>query len=301
MIVRTSVLIAELTVLFFAVTFAVQMFQRRMGSERVRAWMGGRPIVAALKGIAIGFVTPFCTFTAVPMLMGLRKAGVPAAGYVAFIVAAPVLDPVLFGALILIVGFSAAALYAGIAFVAALALALAAEFFGIEKFLKSVGESEDVPVAGCDSAPKSDVDLPWTGVRAESPAAARAAVKLLTSMAPLLLLGVAVSIVLETLVPPEVTARLTGASPTFAIPVAALVGTPLYVSTSLFVPIADSLRTAGVGVGAIVALTIAGAGANLPEFVILSKLAKPRLIGIFFTYVFGVAIAGGVVVQAIVA
>ena len=55
-----------------------------------------------------------------------------------------------------------------------------------------------------------------------------------------------------------------------------------------------------MGTGAIVALAIAGAGANLPEFVILSKLAKPRLIAVFFTYVFGVAIAGGLLAQALV-
>jgi uncharacterized membrane protein YraQ (UPF0718 family) len=68
----------------------------------------------------------------------------------------------------------------------------------------------------------------------------------------------------------------------------------------LFIPIADSLQVAGVGIGAIVALTIAGAGANLPEFVILSKLAQPRVISTFFAYVFGVAVIGGFITQAVV-
>ena len=54
----------------------------------------------------VGFVTPFCTYSAIPMLVGFRQAGVQPAGYVAFIVAAPVLDPLLFGALVLIVGVS---------------------------------------------------------------------------------------------------------------------------------------------------------------------------------------------------
>ncbi len=299
MIRSTLWLIAELTVLFFAVTYLVQLFQRRMGDDRVRAWMGGRPLVAALKGIAIGFVTPFCTFTAIPMLIGLRQAQVPPAGYVAFIVAAPVLDPVLFGALVIIVGLEAAVIYAAIAFVAAITLAMAAELIGIDNHLKPIDDSL-IPESACSSGAAGDRPPAWRGVRVESPPAAKAAAKLLSSMAPLLLLGVAISLALEAFVPPEVTARLTSASPQFAIPVAALIGTPLYVSTSLFVPIADSLRGAGVGIGAIVALTIAGAGANLPEFVILSKLAKPKLIGIFFSYVFGVAIVGGLAAQVIV-
>ena len=45
--------------------------------------MGGRPVVAALKGITVGFLTPFCTYSALPLLMGLRRARVAPAGYVA--------------------------------------------------------------------------------------------------------------------------------------------------------------------------------------------------------------------------
>lgn len=303
---ETIWLIVELTVLFYGVTFLVQLFQRRLGGERLRVWMGGRPIVAALKGIAIGFVTPFCTFTAVPMLLGLRQAGVPPAGYVAFIVAAPVLDPVLFGALVLIVGLNAAVIYAIVAFVAAITLAMTAEFVGIERHMKpvdqlaSAGSAQSTDASACTSACDPNEEVLWRGAVVESRAAASSAARLLRTMAPLLSVGIALSLVIETLVPAEVMAQLTSVEPRLAIPIAAALGTPLYVSTGVFVPIADSLRGAGVGTGAIVALTIAGAGANVPEFVILSKLAKPRLIAVFFMYVFGVAIAGGLLAQALV-
>ena len=89
----TVVLLVELVVLFVGVSFLVEILQRRFGPKRLRRWMGGRPVVAALKGIVIGFVTPFCTYSSIPLLVGMRRAGVPPAGYVAFISAAPVLDP----------------------------------------------------------------------------------------------------------------------------------------------------------------------------------------------------------------
>lgn len=289
-------LVLELAALFFGVTFLVQLFQRRMGGERLRAWMGGTPVLAALKGIAVGFITPFCTFTAIPMLLGLRQASVPAAGYVAFIVAAPVLDPVLFGALVLIVGIESALVYAAVAFTAAMLLALTAEMVGIESHFKPLAFAADGPATGSSCSPSEDE---WTGLAAESRAAAASARSLLATMAPLLAAGIAISIVIETFVPASVVAELTSVEPRLAIPVAAAIGTPLYVSTGVFVPIADSLTSAGVGVGAIVALTIAGAGANIPEFVILSKLVRPRLISIFFAYVFGVAIVGGALAQGI--
>ncbi len=347
MIVDSAILLAELVALFFGVTFAVYLVQRRLGSERLRAWMGGSPVASAVKGIGIGFVTPFCTYSAIPMLIGLRQARVPPAGYVAFITAAPVLDPVMLGALILIVGPWAAALYVAVAFSAALGLALLAQRSNIESLLKplpvgppalaggaarstvampsevvtaahmaesqtpipALGEATDGDPAddgfsagdrAC-AASACDDETPWQGLRAESVLALRSAVALLRSIAWILLAGLAVGMAIEMAVSPEDVAAITGDNGAFAIPIAAALGTPLYIETSLFIPIADALAGAGVGVGAIVALTISGAGANIPEFVILTKLAQRRLIVVFIGYVFAVALVGGTLAHLLLA
>lgn len=316
MIGDTAILLAELVLLFFSVAFLVHITQRWMGEERLRRWMGGPPVVAALKGIGVGFITPFCTYSAIPMLLGLRRAGVSPAGYVAFIVAAPVLDPILFGALVLIVGLQAALIYAAVAFTAAMSLALVAQKLDVARFMKpvdatvSVGAGRvpalavaggvDADEPGCGETCSDGIDRPWRGLRPEAGEAATAALSLLRVMGPILLLGVSVGVVIELFVPADFVASVAGGDNPFAIPVAAGLGTPLYISTELFVPIADSLAAVGVGVGAIVALTIAGAGANLPEFVILSKLARANVLVVFIGYVFLVAIAGGVLAQAVV-
>lgn len=316
MIRDTVILLVELVALFFGVAFLVHISQRWLGEERLRRWMGGRPPLAALKGIAVGFVTPFCTYSAIPMLLGLRRAGVAPAGYVAFIVAAPVLDPILFGALVLIVGWSAAVIYVSVAFSAAMGLALLAQHVDVERFLKPVGSEAGVrsrraPVmsaasgmsagdrASCDDADRVSNVRSWRGLKLESGEAAVAALRLLRSLWVILLVGVGIGLAIELIVPPEAVAAVAGQDNVFAIPIAAGLGTPLYFSTELFVPIADSLAAVGVGVGAIVALTIAGAGANIPEFVILSKLARSRILVVFVGYVFAVAMVGGLLAQAV--
>lgn len=317
MISDTLLLVAELAALFFGVAFLVHLSQRWLGEERLRRWMGGPPVVSALKGIGVGFITPFCTYSAIPMLLGLRRAGVSPAGYVAFIVAAPVLDPVLFGALVLIVGLSAALIYVAVAFAAAMTLALVAERMDISRYLKPVtadvtsggsrvpamalaGGVEPPSEEDCSDSCSTERDRPWRGARPEAAEAAAAALGLLRSLGPILLVGVGIGLAIELLVPPELVASVAGQENTFAIPVAAGLGTPLYFNTELFVPIADSLAAVGVGVGAIVALTIAGAGANIPEFVILSKLARSSVLAVFVGYVFAVAMVGGLLVQAVV-
>ncbi|MEM7323817.1 MAG: permease [Actinomycetota bacterium] len=357
MIVQSLWLLVELAALFLGVAFFIQLFQRRFGAARLRRWMGGPPLAAALKGIAVGFVTPFCTYSAIPMLVGLRQAGVPPAGYVAFIAAAPVLDPVLFGALVIIVGPEAALVYTALTFTAALTLALVAQRVGIERHLKplpavangvvtspsavTLGASESMPlsVTGSTGVPMSTAalpspsnadphaervgdgstdsaavapepeaggtcgvggsDQPWQGLGPESRRAMTAAVQLLRSVGLLLLAGVGVGLLIEAVVSPEAIATITGSNAAWSIPLAAMLGTPLYVQTSLFVPVADALAGAGVGIGAIVALTVSGAGANVPEFIILTKLAARRLIATFFGYVFCVALVGGLIAQAL--
>lgn len=295
MIMRWAVLLIELSLLFVGVAFLVQLVQRRLGAERLRTWMGGPPVVAALKGITVGFVTPFCTYSAIPMLVGMLQAGVPPAGYVAFIVAAPVLDPVLFGALVLIAGLEVAIAYVAVAFTAAMTLALLAQSIGLSSHLRRLPAMVSSPTceAGVSTAGRS-----WRAAGRDS---AVGALQLLRSLGPLLVVGVAIGFIIEATVSPDLVAGITGDSAAYAIPAASALGTPLYFNTELFVPIAASLRTAGVGIGAIVALTIAGAGANVPEFVILSKLARPRVMGVFLGYVFAVAMVGGVLAQTVVA
>ena len=114
-----------------------------------------------------------------------------------------------------------------------------------------------------------------------------------------MVIGVVVGLGISLAVPTDSLAGIAGSQSPLAVPIAAAVGVPFYVGTELFIPIGDALRTSGVGVGAIVALTIAGAGANLPEFALLTKLARGRLVAAFFGYVFFVAVLGGLVTDLV--
>jgi len=283
-------LFVELLALFLGVSLALNLLQRRLGNTRLKTLMGASPLKAALRGIAVGFITPFCTYSAIPVLVAFRQAGVTAAGYVAFVVAAPVLDPILFGALLIIVGWKAALIYLGVAFAAALALALVAERVNLERFMKPL------PVA----AGSAEHSRPWAGIGLEWRPAWKASRALLRTILPRLGVGVGSGLAIAVFVPAETVARIPVLAGDGAILAAAAVGTFFYISTEIVVPIADALRSAGIGIGAIVALTIAGAGVNIPEFVILSKLAGKGILAAFGLYVFGVAVVGGLIAKMLV-
>ncbi len=293
MISDAITLLVELLVLFLGVSLGLNLVRRRLGDDRLKGLMGATPLAAALRGIAIGFITPFCTYSAIPVLVAFRQAGVTAAGYVAFIVAAPVLDPILFGALLIIIGWQAALIYLVVAFAAALGLALAAERVDLERFMK--------PLPAATAATRQPASSPWAGIRHEWRPAWRSSRALLRTMLPLLVVGVGIGLAITALVPAETAARAPVLAGDAAIPAAAAVGILFYVNTEVFIPIADALGSAGIGIGAIVALTIAGAGFNVPEFVILSRLAGKGILATFGAYIFAVAVGGGLVAQALVA
>ncbi|MDE0666647.1 MAG: permease [Acidimicrobiaceae bacterium] len=304
-----ALLIAEMVALLLAVTFGVALLQRRLGDAAIRRWMGGPPRRAALKGIAVGFITPFCTYSAIPVLLGMRQAGVRPGGYAAFIFAAPVVDPVMIGVLAIIIGPTGAAVYVTTAFAAAFLLALIVDTVDIARHLKPVPALVGSPAPasslarpGPSSPPascSSPEEVPWSGWREESRAAWRRAVALLRSMAWLIAAGVGVGLAIGLLVPTDALAGIAGADNPLAVPAAAAAGIPLYFGTELFIPIGDALHAKGAGTGAIVALVIAGAGANIPEFALLTKIARGRVVAAFFAYVFAVAVVAGLLTDLI--
>ena len=253
-----ALLIAEMVALLLAVTFGVTLLQRRLGDATIRRWMGGPPKRAALKGRAVGFITPFCTYSAIPVLVGMRQAGVRPAGYAAFIFAAPVVDPVLVGALAIIIGPAGAAVYVTTAFAAAFLLALIVDAVDIAPRLKPVPALVGQPGPAQPRTPSpptgptqprtsppptscsSPEEIPWAGWRTESRAAWHRAVALLRSMAWLIAAGVGIGPAIGLLVPTDALAGIAGAHNPLAVPAAAAAGVPLYFGTELFVPIGDA-------------------------------------------------------------
>ena len=232
-----ALLIAEMVALLLAVTFGVTLLQRRLGDATIRRWMGGPPRRAALKGIAVGFVTPFCTYSAIPVLIGMRQAGVRPAGYAAFIFAAPVVDPVMIGVLAIIIGPAGVAVYVATAFAAAFLLALIVDAVDLAPHLKPmpalVGSAAPAPLAHPEPGPPSPpngcaaaAEAPWTEWQTEAKAAWRRAVTLLRGMAWLIAIGVGVGLAIGLLVPTDALAGIAGAHNPLAVPAAAAAGVP---------------------------------------------------------------------------
>jgi len=267
----------ELVVLFIGITFLVSLILQYVSPERVQKALAGKRLgLGNVIAAAFGGVTPFCSCSAVPMLMGLLELGVPFGVAMSFLVASPlgVFNPVvlsLFGALL---GRRVLVLYIVSTFIAAVLAGMVLNALGLGRYVKKVRI-----IAALNNSGQAG---PVT-VKERAKVAAQNAIGLFRQMVPYLLVGVAIGAFIYGFVPAGFLARIAGPGNPLAVPVAAAIGVPLYVRTETIIPVGFALIQKGVSVGAIMALTIGGAGASIPELSMLAGVFKRRL---WFAYIF---------------
>ncbi len=120
-------LLTEMLVLLVVVSALLGLLARRVGVARLHRLLGGSGLVGAGKGIALGFLTPFCTYTAIPVVVAMLRMRLGAATVVGFLLSSPLLDPVVAAILVLLFGWEVTLAYVGVTTVAVLAAALIAE------------------------------------------------------------------------------------------------------------------------------------------------------------------------------
>ncbi|TFH03585.1 MAG: permease, partial [Methanosarcina sp.] len=112
-------------------------------------------------------------------------------------------------------------------------------------------------------------------------------------LVPYLLLGAGIGAFIHGFVPTEIISRLAGPTNPLAVPVAAIIGIPIYIRAETMIPIGLALIEKGLSIGAVLALIIGGAGASIPELTLLSAIFKKRLLASFVMTVFTIAVAAG--------
>lgn len=133
--------------------------------------------------------------------------------------------------------------------------------------------------------------LPWR-------AAWRDALDQLRSVAPYLAVGVAIGALSYGFVPTELLEQVGGADQPWAIPLAAVIGIPLYLRAEALIPIAAALGAKGLAAGPLIALIIGGAGASLTELVLLRSLFRLPVVLALVGVVVSIAMAAGFVLKA---
>ena len=273
----------ELIVLFIGITFLVGLIQEYVPDETIKRALGGRHrILGSFLGAGFGALTPFCSCSTIPLLLGMLNAGVPFASAMAFLFASPLLNPVIISLFIILLGWKITALYFSVTFLAAIVIGLMLDSLGFAAQVKSVAA-----VRGCCDCEQAE------DAKSRVQRSARFAFSLFRQLVPYLLLGAGIGAFIHGFVPTELISSIAGSGNPFAVPVAAIIGVPIYIRAETMIPIGLALIEKGMGTGAVLALVIGGAGASIPELTLLSAIFKRKMLAAFVLTIITIAIVVG--------
>jgi uncharacterized membrane protein YraQ (UPF0718 family) len=278
---------SKILLLLCAIIFVVAVIRSFFSVERTRALLGGRRLgVGNLLAAVLGVVTPFCSCSAVPAFIGFVSAGVPLGITLTFLIASPMVNEVALVLLYGLFGWQIAALYLVSGLTLAVVAGLVLGRMGLERYVEPIVYQTKVGKTSLDPA----LSLSWEQRFEVGLAEVR---NILGKIWPYLLLGIGLGAVIHGWVPADLFVRYAGANNPLAVPVAVLLGIPLYSNAAGILPLIEVLHQKGVPMGTLLSFMMAVVALSLPEMILLRQVLKPRLIVIWVSVVgMGIILTG---------
>ena len=288
-------LFIELTVLFIAISFLVAIINQKLSAERIQNLLGAKKGRGYITAAGLGAVTPFCSCSTIPMLIGLLKANAGFGPIMTFLFTSPLLNPIVIALFIPVLGIEATILYATLAISVSLTAGVLLNHLGFERYIKQ--EMLTPKPSTCSSSCGSDSNECHSSEPVKEPSMWHNAWieswSLFKTMLPYMLIAMIIGAIVHGFVPTNFFTEVASADNPAAVPAAALIGIPLYIRVTTLLPLVASFLAKGVSIGAVIALVIGSGGASLPEVILLKKLFKWPLLLAFLGVIFSMAVIGG--------
>ncbi|MBK9990144.1 MAG: permease [Verrucomicrobia bacterium] len=279
--------VPKVLLLLVLVVFGVGVVRTFFTPERTRRLLAGRrESVGNVLAALLGTVTPFCSCSAVPLFIGFVTAGVPLGVTFSFLISAPMVNEVALVLLFGMFGWKVAGLYLGMGLIIAITAGWTLGRLRLEKHVESwVYENG----TNTDAAEGPEIPVLCWSDRLQ--AGATAVREIVGRVWVYVLLGIAVGAGIHGFVPENFMASIMGRDAWWSVPVAVLLGVPMYANAASIIPVVQALLGKGAALGTVLAFMMAVIGLSLPEAIILRQVLKPRLIATFFGVV-----AGGILI-----
>lgn len=269
--------VAKILVLLTTVIYLMGWLRALLTPERVRALMKGRSGPGArLMAVGLGAVTPFCSCSSIPLFIGFVEAGIPLGVTLSFLIASPMVDLAAIAVLLGVIGWQTTLIYVLTGLTIAFAGGYILQAFKLERWVEDyvwqirMGETqlevEEITL-------RARHDYAWNEVR-----------QIVGRIWKYVIIGVGIGAFIHGYVPADFVARIAGDGSVLSVIIAVLAGVPMYSDAVGIIPVAEALLLKGVPLGTVLAFMMAVIALSLPEMLILRKVVKWPLLGIFATY-----------------
>jgi len=280
----------KVLMLLTAIVMVMGMINSWFTPERTRAMLAGKHEgVGNVMAASLGIVTPFCSCSAVPLFIGFVQAGVPLGITFSFLIAAPMVNEVALTLLFALLGWKVALLY----LVLGLSIAIIAGWVIGRLHMEAYLEDW---VRDLDTTANPDFKAASMAIADRLQAGFQSVKDIVGRVWLYVVAGVAIGAGIHGYVPQDFMVGLMGKDAAWwSVPVAILMGVPMYSNAAGIIPIVEALLAKGAALGTVLAFMMSVIALSFPEMVILRKVLKLRLIGVFVSVV-----ASGILLVGIV-
>jgi len=278
--------VPKVLMLLVLIIFIVGIIRTYFSPEKTRKALEGKSLFTGnVMASMLGIVTPFCSCSAIPLFLGFVEAGIPLGVTFSFLIAAPMINEVALVLLIGLFGWKVAVIYV----LTGLGIAIFAGFI-LEKLNLTRYVADWVYKTHAKQSLEQEEALTFSQ---RISAGGEVVKEIVGKIWIYIVLGIAVGAGAHGFVPDEYLAGALGNQNWYSVPLAILVGIPLYSNAAGIIPIVSVLIEKGVTLGTALAFMMSVIGLSLPEIIILKKVLKWQLIGVFVGVVaFGIVIVG---------
>jgi hypothetical protein len=273
-------------ILLTVIVFVVGIIRSYFSPEKTRKALEGKPLFAGnIMAASLGILTPFCTCSAIPLFIGFVESGIPLGVTFSFLVAAPMINEVALVLLFGLFGWKTALLYASTGLLIAIVSGWVIGRLKLERFVEEwVYEIKagDFQMEERKVTFNDRIQAGYTAV-----------VDIVSKVWIYIVAGIAVGAAVHGYVPENFMASIMGKEVWWSVPLAVLIGVPLYSNAAGIIPILQALLEKGASLGTALAFMMSVIGLSLPEMIILKKVIRLPLIIIFVSVVAtGIMIVG---------
>ena len=263
----------KILLLLYVMIFAIGVLRTFLPQNRIKKWMGQRGIIGNFFASIFGAITPFCSCSSIPIFLSFLEAGIPLGITFSFLITSPLINEYLVVLMLGFFGWKITVLYVVSGLAIGVISGIVLGKMKLEKHLvkdivsKQNGEIEERDYERFGDRLKFGFDE---------------AVSIVKKIWIWVLVGVGIGALIHNYVPKEVIQSIVGKAGIFSVPIAVVLGVPMYGSCAAIVPIAVVLFQKGIPLGTALAFMMAIAALSLPEAVMLRRAIKLKLILIFF-------------------
>jgi len=275
----------KIFILLVVIIFVVSIIRSYLPPEKIRAILSHKnKYVGNIIASLLGIITPFCSCSAIPLFLGFVQAGVPLGTTFSFLVASPMINEVALVLLLGMFGWKIALIYIVSGLLISIFSGIIIGKLKVENLVESFVYQNTI---------NADVNLPAMTKKERIVYARDYTLDILKKVWLYILIGIGVGALIHGYVPSDFLTLYAGSDKWYAVPLAVILGVPLYSNAAGVIPLVSALTEKGVAMGTTLAFMMSITALSLPEFMILKRIMKTKLILIFAGIVgVGITITG---------